>query len=406
MVLAEGTAEMSISTVKAGVVGLGLVGDSHIRAYQAHPKAQVAAVCDLDPARARAVAENYGIPRWYSSYADMLADPDINTVAITTPTLLHAPMAIAAAKAGKNILCEKPFCLTLAEGEAACAAAAANRVTLAVGESYIFMTPIMKARQLIEAGEIGRPLQVRQRFGSWIERPGALDTARPVTDDHRGWRMDSARAGGAGFPWMFDHCVHFFATAEYLMKDTRIGEVYSLRSDISWMNARDGSGHAGMYRPESAGDIPIIAWSYDDPACQGVWMRAEALTGKYDPMFGFSVSVIGETGMIEVLGEGGRGLTWQGKDAHLVLHRQAKDTRAFRFDEGGDEIWQSEVSYYSRAHRNQIHEFVDALTGGGTPRYLGADGLRDVRTTMAAICSAREGVPVKVREVTDQRFQA
>ena len=397
---------MKLSEVRVGIAGLGLVGDSHIRAYQSHPRAEVAAVCDLDGARAKAVAESYGIPRWYTSYAEMLADPGINTIEITTPTLLHAPMAVAAARAGKNILCEKPFCLTLAEGEAACAAAAAQGVRLAVGESYIFMTPIMKARALIEAGEIGRPLQVRQRFGSWIERPGALDTSRPITADHRGWRMDSARAGGAGFPWMFDHCVHFFATAEYLMKDARIGEVYSLRSDISWMNARDGSGHASMYRPESAGDIPIIAWSYDDPACQGVWMRAEALNGKYDPMFGFSVSVIGEKGMIEVLGEGGRGLSWQGEDAHLVLHRKDRETLSFRFDEGGDEIWQSEVSYYSRAHRNQIHEFVDALTGGRAPRYLGVDGLRDVRTTMAAICSAKEGLPVKVGEVSDQRFQA
>jgi predicted dehydrogenase len=159
-----------------------------------------------------------------------------------------------------------------------------------------------------------------------------------------------------------------------------------------------------MYRPESAGDIPIITWSYDDPACQGVWMRAEALNGKYDPMFGFSVSVIGDRGMIEVLGEGGRGLTWQGTDVHLVLHRKDRDTRTFRFDEGGDDIWQSEVSYYSRAHFNQITEFVDALTQGARPRYAGEDGRRHVQTTMAAICSAKEGLPVKVAEVTDDRF--
>lgn len=400
---------MKVSRAKVGLVGLGLVCESHIKAYAAHKDSDVAAVCDLDEVRAKAIAGKYGIPKVYTSYEDMLKDPGINTIDITTPTVLHAPMALAAAKAGKNILCEKPFCLTLDEGQAVCDEAGRRGVTLMVGESYIFMTSIMKARELIDAGEIGKPQQIRQRFGAWVERAGALDTSRPVTSDHRGWRMDSSKAGGAGFPWMFDHCVHFFATAEYLMKDARIAEVYSLKSDISWMDDQNQHAHdqseMNIYRPESAGDIPIITWTYDDPACQGVWMRAEALNGKYDPMYGFSVSVIGSKGMIEVLGEGGKGLTWQGKNVHLILHRKDKETLTLRFDEGGDDIWQSEVSYYSRAHRNQIHSFVDALVQGISPRYTGRDGRRDVRTTMAAICSAKEGIPVKVADVSDARLR-
>ena len=76
----------------------------------------------------------------------------------------------------------------------------------------------------------------------------------------------------------------------------------------------------------------------------------------------------------------------------------------FRFDEGGDEIWDSEVSYYSRAHRNQIFEFVDNLVEGKETRYSGVDGTRAVRTTMAAICSPKEDVPVKVDEVDDARY--
>jgi predicted dehydrogenase len=159
-----------------------------------------------------------------------------------------------------------------------------------------------------------------------------------------------------------------------------------------------------IYRPERVGDIPVMAWTYEDPACQGIWMRAESLNGKYDPMYGFSVSVIGDKGMIEVLGEGGRGLQWKGETVHLILHRKKKETLTFRFDEGGDDIWQSEVSYYSRAHENQIHEFIDALTTGQAPRYTGHDGLREIQTTMAAICSAKEGVPIKVDEITDERF--
>jgi len=399
---------MKLEKVKVGIVGLGLVCESHIKAYISHPDAEVVAVCDLDEARARAIARKFAIPKHYTSYDAMLADAGINTVDITTPTLLHSSMCMAAARAGKNIHCEKPFCLGLQEGLAACKEAEKHGVALMVGESYVFMTSIMKARQLIEAGEIGKPQQIRQRFGTWLERPGALDTGRAITADHRGWRMDTKRAGGAGFPWMFDHCVHFFATAEYLMNDSRIKEIYSLKSDISWMNDATrqpiSENEMHVYKPERAGDIPIMTWTYEDPACQGVWMRAEALNGKYDPMYGFSVSVIGDRGMIEVLGEGGRGLKWQGKDVHLILHRKNNETHTFRFDEGGDDIWQSEVSYYSRAHNNQIHEFIGALVSGTTARYTGHDGRRHVQATMAAICSAKEGVAVKVGDVTDERF--
>lgn len=139
----------------------------------------------------------------------------------------------------------------------------------------------------VDAGEIGKPQQIRERFGAWVEREGVLDDDCEVTAEHRGWRMDSAKAGGAGFPWMFDYCVHFFATAEYLMKNARINEVYSLMSDISWMNkAQEGEidqEEMNIYKPQGTDDIPIITWTYDDPSCQGVWMRAESLNGKYDP---------------------------------------------------------------------------------------------------------------------------
>ena len=396
---------MKVEKVAVGLVGLGMVCDSHLKAYSAHPDAKVMAVCDLDAARLKEIATKYGIPRTYTSYEQMLQDPEINTVDISTPTILHSPMALAAAMAGKNILCEKPFCLKLTEGQQVCEAARSNGVKLMVGESYIFMTSLKHARTLIEADEIGKPQQIRQRFGSWVERPGVLETGRSVTDDHRGWRMDSKKAGGAGFPWMFDHCVHFFATAEYLM-GSRIKEVYALKSDISWMKTtyQVDEGETHVYRPENSGDIPIITWTYDDPSCQGVWMRAETLNGKFDPMYGFSLSVIGDQGMIEVLGEGGRGLQWMGESTHLVLHCKDKETQTFRFDEGSDDIWQSEVSYYSKAHQNQINEFIDALISGCKPSYTGEDGKRDVQTTMAAICSAKEGLPVRVEEVTDLRF--
>ena len=137
---------MKLNKVKAGIVGLGLVSHSHIEAFRSHAGAEIIAVCDINEAWAKAQSEKYGIPRYYTSYDEMLKNKEINTIDIITPTFLHTPMAIAAAKAGKHIHCEKPFCLTLEGGLAACAEAEKQGVSLMVGESFLFISPIMKAR--------------------------------------------------------------------------------------------------------------------------------------------------------------------------------------------------------------------------------------------------------------------
>ncbi len=405
---------MQLDKVKIGVVGLGLVSSAHIKGYMSHPRAEVLAVCDLDEMHAQKVADRFGIPRHYTSYAEMLADPEINTIDIMTPTYLHRPMAVAAARAGKNIHCEKPLGLTLKEAEDICDEADNHGVALAVDETYVFMTTIVKARELIEAGEIGKPQQIRQRFGAWLDRPGALDVIRRDRTNMEKWREDSGKAGGNGFPWQFDHNIHFFAMAQYLMNGSPVKNVHSLKASYPRLRdevgARPGVDEAvseNFYEVGTVADFPIMTWAHEDPACLGVWVRAERLNGKYDFMSGLSATVIGEKGLIEFLGEGGGGLWWNGKPVHLVLHRRGVEPETFRFDEEGqDDIWQSEVSYYSAAHVRRMHEFVDSLTSGRPSRYTGRDGLRDLRVAIASICSAREGFPVEVAEVTDERFYA
>ncbi len=401
---------MKVDKVKVGLVGLGLVSSAHIKGYLSHPNADVVAVCDLDEYQLERVARKFDVPRHYTSYDEMLTDTDINTIDVMTPTYLHRPMAVAAARAGKNIHCEKPVALTLAEGEQICNEAEKHNVALAVDETYVFMATIVKARELIDAGEIGKPRRIRQRFGAWLDRPGVLEAVHGGPTSPEQWRADSRKAGGHGFPWQFDHNIHFFATAQYLMDDSPIKEVYSVKADNSWLRDRTQietgkEGADNLYEVNREEDIPLMTWTYEDPACQGVWMRAEHLNGKYDFMTGFSVTVIGEHGLIELLGEGGGGLYWDGDPVHLVLHRHGKEPETFRFDdEGPDDIWESEVSYYSRAHAHRMHEFVDSLTSGRPSRYTGRDGLRDLRVAIGSICSAREGTPTEVREVTDSRF--
>jgi len=385
---------MSADTVRVGIAGLGLVATSHLKGYRSHSRAEVRAVCDLDRDRAEAFAKEHGIPAVYESYDEMLRDPSLNSIDIATPTWLHAPMAMAAARAGKHVHCEKPFCTSVAEGMAACAAARLAGTTLVVGETYEFIAPHVKARELIEAGEIGRPLQVRERHGAWINRASARVYTGPAD---RNWRIDPVKSGGGKYPWIFDHAVHFFAAAEYFLPGKKIAEVFSLSSRITGGAKRHGADHDPYTTAEA--DIPLITWRYDDPGCQGVWMRAERLNGKYDHMRGFSTTIVGEKGMIEVLGEGGANLFWEGRQQHLVLHREGKPALCFRFDEGGDDVWDSEISYYSRGHEGHVRHFVDCALAGKEPRYSGEDGVHAVHCTLAAIVSAEENRLVRLSEI-------
>ena len=132
--------------------------------------------------------------------------------------------------------------------------------------------------------------------------------------------------------------------------------------------------------------------------CFGITFTAAA-NGKYDYMCGFSTTVIGEQGMIEVLGEGGHNLLWDGQQQHLLLYREGKEPCGFRFDEGGDDVWQSDICYYSQGHINQVHHFIDCIRQNTQPRYTGEDGVHAVQCTLATIQSAREGRPIGIAEV-------
>ena len=103
--------------VRVGMVGLGLVANSHLKGYAGHPNAEVVAVCDIDKARAEDFARQHGIPQAYSSYDEMLGRAGIDVVSIATPNHLHAPMTLKAAKAVKHVHCEKPFSRYVGEGQ-------------------------------------------------------------------------------------------------------------------------------------------------------------------------------------------------------------------------------------------------------------------------------------------------
>jgi len=380
--------------LKAGIVGLGLAGRAHLAGYIFNPNVELVAVSDADSRRAWQYVNEYNLDVQILSFEDLLKS-DVDIIDLCTPTYLHGAMTRQAAGAGKHIHCEKPFCSSVSDGIKACQAVRNAGVKLLVGETYVFLTSHVKARELIDSGEIGRPLQIRQRFGNWILRKGLK--LEPSSKDPE-WRVDPVKSCGGQYSWIFDHAVHLFSAAEYFMQDIPIHEVYAVTATTKCMPDKHPLDYQVYGIPDI--DIPIITWKYEDTDLQGLWARAEKLNGKYDHMTGFSSLILGERGSIEVLGEGGSNLLWDGKQRHILLHREGKETMGLCIDEGSDAVWESDINYYPQGHMNHVNHLIECILNDTEPRYGGEAGMHAVTCTLAAIRSAQEGRPVKIGEIT------
>lgn len=139
-----------------GLIGAGGVAETHILAMRMLPDVQAVAVADVDPARAKALAERYRIPGVYDTAEALLAGAPVDAVAILTPHHLHLPAVRAAARAGKHVLVEKAMAHTVAAADEMIAVCRAHRVTLA-GIFQNRFTPAARAlRQAMQDGSLGR----------------------------------------------------------------------------------------------------------------------------------------------------------------------------------------------------------------------------------------------------------
>jgi myo-inositol 2-dehydrogenase/D-chiro-inositol 1-dehydrogenase len=152
-----------MKTLNIGLVGAGKAGSSFAMAIRGIPDVEVKAVCTAHTASAQKAAKTLGIPGWTAALEDILSDDDIHGIIIASPDDWHSRQCIAAAEAGKHVLCEKPMCRTLAEADAMIGGAAKSGVVLMVGFTERYNQPCLEARQRIRDGEIGTPRMILAR---------------------------------------------------------------------------------------------------------------------------------------------------------------------------------------------------------------------------------------------------
>lgn len=162
---------MDVNKVGVALIGAGVWGETHAKAYSQNPNARFYAVCDLNEERARALAEKYGAEKVFTDFEEMLDDPAVDAVGVATPDYAHEAPVVAALQRGKHVLVEKPLATTVDACNRMIAAAKASRGHLMVDFHSRWVAPFAGAKQIVEANEIGTPVHGFIRLSDTIYVP-------------------------------------------------------------------------------------------------------------------------------------------------------------------------------------------------------------------------------------------
>jgi len=351
-----------------GFLGCGRIADLQCLGYLAHPRAEITAVCDADPARARARAEAWGAARVHAEPEALFADPDVDAVEILTPHDLHEAHATAALIAGKHVSLQKPPTRTLDELDRLAAVAAGSGRVLRVFENFSHYPPHLRAKALVDEGAVGTPLSVRVKTAA-----GRFGDGWEVTPATQAWRLDPERCGGGATT--FDHGYHCFQMARLFVP----APVERVHAFIHWTQLAERAWIDGP---------ALISWRYaGDPPRLGSWEVIASVGMRVRSDYYVSddrLEIHGSEGILWVNRCTGRLL----EEPSVVLYRDG-ETRAFH---------DLETDWAASFRRGGI-DFVDALLEGRTP----AQSLGDARETLvfalAAARSAATGREVALGEV-------
>ena len=214
--------------VNVAVVGYGGMGGWHTRLLQEIPEVRLAGVYDILPERNKA-AEEKGI-KAYESLEALLADPEIDAVSVCVANHVHAEITIAALKAGKHVLCEKPMATKLKDCQMMVDTAEQMSKKLMIGQNQRFAKAHAEAKKLIECGDIRSVLTFKTTFGHGGPETWSVD-AGP-----QNWFFDKKRAAMGA---MADLGVHKTDLIQYLLNDT----VEETTAKITTLDKKDSNGN-------------------------------------------------------------------------------------------------------------------------------------------------------------------
>ncbi|WP_018429372.1 Gfo/Idh/MocA family oxidoreductase [Hoeflea sp. 108] len=303
---------------------------------------EVVSVMSTNAERGRAYAQANGIAKSVTSLDDIVGDAGVDAVYISTTNELHLEQAIAAARAGKHVLCEKPLALTLDDALAMVKAARDAGVVFATNHHLRNAASHRAMRDAIAAGRIGKPLAARVFHAVYL--PPHL----------QGWRLDKPQAGGGV---ILDITVHDADTLRFVLNDDPVEAVA--------FSQTGGMGQAGL-----------------EDAVMGVLRFKSGVIAQFHDAF---TTRFAETGF-EVHGTEGSLI------ARNVMTQKPVGSVVLRNAEGEQELKLDQRNLYEAG----LQSFHDAISGKGKPSATGEDGVWSLATGLAVVKSAATGKAVAI----------
>jgi predicted dehydrogenase len=193
--------EVFVATLRVGILGAGGIAREHAIGWRASaPRGELVAIADVTPERARYLSDQYtdGRARLYNSIEALLSDPEVDAVDVCLPHHLHTPAIVAAARAGKAILCEKPLCTSLEDAATIGSTLRETGVAFVMAHNQLFQPSLVEARRLLRSGNLGRPFLIRS-IEAFQHRGIAAAQLPPhllTGESPWAWRADPQRMGG------------------------------------------------------------------------------------------------------------------------------------------------------------------------------------------------------------------
>lgn len=340
--------------IRVGIVGVGFAARLHAIAYKRHPLVEITAVAGTKKEKVDLFKQEFSIKRGYIDYRDMLRREEIDIISICVPTFLHKEVAVAAMKAGKHVVCEKPLAINSREAEEMIAEAKNQNVLLMYAEDWIFAPALRKAVEISREGGIGDVLYIRAKESH--------------SGSHSIYAQKVCYAGGGAMIHLGIHPVGFVLA----FMDTSPKRVWGITS---------GGGNANLMQKGCEGEdwgLGVIEFQ-DGKVCQ---VEANYITrgGIYD-----IVEFYGTEGLIEVHLTHGSPLRVFSLKGLKYTVEKAELTCGWSFP-AVDE-------YNSLGYQDEIDHFVKCVLGESEVK-KGAraeDGLQALKVIEAIYTSAKEG---------------
>ena len=332
------------SRLNVGAIGLGRLGRVYAQDLaQRVPNARLVAVADQKADLAEGFAREFGVPKWYKSHQELLADKEVEAVAVVTSTSTHKEVVLDAVRNGKAVFCEKPIAMSLEEASEILATVKAAGVFFQPSFQRRFDAGYVAAQRQIAAGVIGTPVVLTST---------SRDPFRPPLEF-----CDPKVSGGL----IADMGIHDFDVARMYMGDVK--SVYAVGCTLAYPEMK------------SVGDIDnaIINMVFESGALGAVHLSRNAVFG-YD----IRAEIWGTKGSLQI-----------------GYHRQTPILVMTK-----DGITHDVVPYFMErfesAYLAQIQDFVSKVLHGGEPAVTGADAVAAMRVSLAATRSLHEGRIVEI----------